>query len=165
MVTGMRTVIDRSRFLFSAPGLSDDIRRFVEGGSLAKNTRITRFFQATHQLTVQSLFDRGVLLIVGHVIDLIGVISEHVQFLARAFAKGVIVVPLPFLVVAPLNEPRLSRAGIEVTLGDEGVLLERLEFWRTVLRDVVRVAHRPAIRREVDDVQIVPGAKRTLRIR
>ena len=66
---------------------------------------------------------------------------------------------------AVLDEPRLGRAGIEIAVGDEGVVLERLEIRCTVGGDVVRVAHRPAIRREVDNIQKVRRAESALRIR
>ena len=76
---------------------------------------------------------------------------------AWAFAEGVVVVPSPLSLIAMFDQPRLGRAGIQIAIGYKGIVGQRVVIRCLVISKIVRVAHRPAVRLEVDDVKIIRG--------
>ena len=101
---------------------------------------------------MQLLLRGDKLRLTGDVLELIGIVLQIIQLNARAPAEGVIVMPLPLWHIHLLHEPCLGRAGIEIAKGHKGVVGQRVEVGLFVGLEMIRIAHRPAVRFEVDDV-------------
>ena len=95
------------------------------------------------------------------------ILVQVVEFLAGPLAKRQLVEWFDVMVLPVVDHPRLGGAGVHIRVDHERVVRERLEVRRRRTRvvEAFRVAHRPAIRLEVDDVDEIPRAQRPLRIR
>src|SRR5262245_6927583 len=133
-------------------------RRLLEPAVLLDEPRVARVGQNLRELLGELLSRRLVLRIACNVLDLVRVGLQVVKLFRRTLPECVIVVRLPFRVVAIGDQPRLRGAGVHVRERDEGVVLQLLRSRSLVGGHAAGVAHRVAVRREVADVEEVFGS-------